>query len=168
MRKNLRWPIITMNRSAVYTVGQFKRSPGAVLLATGAAWEGFDFPSDAVSMLIIPRLPFPQPDAIRERERKNYPTLREYIRAVVVPEMQIKLKQGFGRAIRTETDTCAVAILDERACAGGRYHDDVLAALPEMRRTSNIQEIRQFIHSVKDADYFKENSDDSGKKRIAV
>lgn len=168
VRKNLPWPIITMNRSAVYTVGQFKRRPGAVLLATGAAWEGFDFPGDAVSMLIIPRLPFPQPDAIRERERKNYPTLREYIRAVVVPEMQIKLKQGFGRAIRTESDTCAVAILDERACAGGRYHDDVLAALPEMRRTSNIQEIRQFIHSVKDADYFKENGDDSGKKRIAV
>ncbi len=38
-----------------------------------------------------------------------------FIRAVVVPEMQIKLKQGFGRAIRAETDTCIISILDERA-----------------------------------------------------
>ena len=55
------------------------------------------------------------PDALKEKERENHPTLRLFLRAVVVPEMQIKLKQGFGRAIRTETDTCVVAILDERA-----------------------------------------------------
>ena len=70
-------------------------------------------------MLIIPRLPFPQPNALKEKEREKYDTLKKFIRAVVVPEMQIKLRQGFGRAIRTETDTCAVAILDERAGIGG-------------------------------------------------
>ena len=163
VHKNLRWPIFTMNRNAVYTVGQFKRHPGAVLLATGAAWEGFDFPGDAVSMLIIPQLPFPQPDAVRERERKKYPTLREYIRAVVVPEMQIKLKQGFGRAIRTETDTCAVAILDERAGVGGRYHDDVLAALPEMQITTSINDVREFIQSEKPESYFTEGNRNGAK-----
>ena len=63
-----------------------------------------------MSLLIIPRLPFAVPDALKEKERENHPTLRLFIRAVVVPEMQIKLKQGFGRAIRTETDTCVVAI----------------------------------------------------------
>jgi ATP-dependent DNA helicase DinG len=78
-----------------------------------------------VSLLIIPRLPFPCPDAIKEKEREKYPTLRAYLRTVAVPEMQIKLRQGFGRAIRTETDTCVVAILDPRAAKGQRYFADV-------------------------------------------
>lgn len=164
-RRKLPWPIFALNRNAVYTVEQFKRTPGAVLLATGAAWEGFDFPGDAVSMLIIPRLPFPQPDAVREKERENYGTLQDYIRAVIVPEMQIKLKQGFGRAIRTETDTCAVAILDERAAEGGRYHDDVLEVLPEMRRANSLIDIRKFIQSVKIERYFTEGTEKNGEKR---
>ncbi len=46
--------------------------------------------------------------------------------------MQKKLRQGFGRAIRTEQDSCVVAILDERAGIGGRYHDAALAALPTL------------------------------------
>ena len=159
LQKDLRWPIFIMNRSAVYTVGQFRRHPGAILLATGAAWEGFDFPGDAVSMLIIPRLPFPQPDAVREQERKNYETLRAYIRAVAVPEMQIKLKQGFGRAIRTETDTCVVAILDERAGKTGRYHEDVRSALPTIKETGRLQDVREFIRTVKSEQYFQETGE---------
>ena len=99
----LRYPLFTMGRSAIHTTEQFKASPGSVLLAAGAAWEGFDFPGDCVSLLIIPRLPFAVPDALKEKERENHPTLRLFIRAVAVPEMQIKLKQGFGRTIRTET-----------------------------------------------------------------
>ncbi len=99
----LRYPLFTMGRSAIHTRSQFKASPGSVLLAAGAAWEGFDFPGDCVSLLIIPRLPFAVPDALKEKERENHPNLHLFIQAVVVPEMQIKLKQGFGRAIRTET-----------------------------------------------------------------
>ena len=70
--------------------------------------------------------------------------------------MQIKLRQGFGRAIRTGTDTCVVAILDERACPGQRYFQDVMAALPDMRLTDNIKEVADFIREVKDEPYFKE------------
>ena len=66
-------------------------------------------------MLVIPRLPFQYPDALQEKKREAYPDLRSFIRAVAVPEMQIKLKQGFGRAIRMESDTCVIAILDERS-----------------------------------------------------
>ena len=51
--------------------------------------------------------------------------------------MQIKLKQGFGRAIRTETDTCVVAILDERSAPGQRHFEAMRAALPEMRVTES-------------------------------
>ena len=145
-----------MGRNAVHTTEQFKSHPGSVLLATGAAWEGFDFPGDCVSLLVIPRLPFPCPDAMKEKEREQYDTLHAFLRAVVVPEMQIKLKQGFGRAIRTETDTCVVAILDERAALGRRYFEDVKAALPEMRITGSERVVEQFIRSVKPADYFRE------------
>ena len=154
----LRYPLFTMGRSAIHTTEQFKASPGSVLLAAGAAWEGFDFPGDCVSLLIIPRLPFAVPDALKEKERENYPSLRLFIRAVVVPEMQIKLKQGFGRAIRTETDTCVVAILDERAAKGKRYSKDVLAALPEMPVTGSLKDVAKFIQSVKGPDYFREAS----------
>ena len=107
-------------------------------------------------MLIISRLPFAHPDALKEKERERYPTLQPYIQAVVVPDMQIKLKQGFGRAIRTETDTCVVAILDERAAKGQRYHQNVITALPEMRLTTSIRAVERFIRSVKSADYFRE------------
>ena len=155
---DLHYPLFTMGRSAIHTTEQFKASPDSVLFAAGAAWEGFDFPGDCVSLLIIPRLPFAVPDALKEKERENHPSLRLFIRAVVVPEMQIKLKQGFGRAIRTETDTCVVAILDERAAKGKRYSKDVLAALPEMPVTGSLEDVARFIRQVKGPDYFREAS----------
>ena len=76
------------------------------------------------------------------------------VRPVVVPEMQIKLRQGFGRAIRTETDTCVVAILDERACPGQRYHRAVLEALPEMPVTGELHRVAGFYRAVKEDGYF--------------
>nr|WP_325259026.1 ATP-dependent DNA helicase [uncultured Oscillibacter sp.] len=154
--KDLLWPLFTLGRNAGRTTEQFKASPGSVLLATGAAWEGFDFPGDCVSLLVIPRLPFARPDALKEKERESFPNLHSFIRAIVVPEMQIKLKQGFGRAIRTETDTCVVAILDERSTPGQCYFEDVKAALPDMRITDSLQEVEAFIRSVKGPDYFRE------------
>ena len=150
-----RVPIFSLRRNHPQILRQFKSTPGAVLLATGAAWEGMDFPGDCVSLLIIPRLPFAFPDAIHEHEKRNYPSLRDFIRSVIVPEMQIKLKQGFGRAIRTETDTCVVAILDERCSARGRYRQDVLNALPEMPILTEVSDIRQFLCAVKPQSYFE-------------
>ena len=151
---DLPWEVFTLSRNAVHTTQEFKDSPGSILLATGAAWEGFDFPGDCVSLLVIPRLPFSRPDALKEKKRAEYPTLRAFIRAAVVPEMQIKLKQGFGRAIRTETDTCVVAILDERASPGQRHHEAMLATLPDMEITDSLEDVVEFIYRTKDAGYF--------------
>lgn len=156
--QNLAYPLFTLGRNAIHTTKLFKNTPGGVLLATGAAWEGFDFPGDCVSLLVIPRLPFPIPDALKEKERDQYPTLHAFLRAVVVPEMQIKLKQGFGRAIRTETDTCVVAILDERAAKDQRYWKDVLAALPEIPITQDLHQVEAFIRGVKPDRYFQEGA----------
>ena len=153
--ESLPFPLLTLGRNAPHIIEQFRHTPGAVLLATGAAWEGFDFPGDCVSLLIIPRLPFAYPDARKERELEKYPSLHAFIREVAVPEMQIKLRQGFGRAIRTESDTCVIAILDERACRGRRYAQAVSEALPEMRRTGSLREVTKFLREKKPESYFE-------------
>jgi ATP-dependent DNA helicase DinG len=94
------------------------------------------------------------PDAQKQRKQEAYPNLQAYIQDVVVPEMQIKLRQGFGRAIRTETDTCVIAILDDRAAPEGRYHRATLEALPEMQCTSDLEDISRFMKKHKSESYF--------------
>ena len=90
-----------------------------------------------------------------EALRKQYSNLHSYIQAEVVPEMQIKLRQGFGRAIRTETDSCVVAVLDPRAAPGKRYHQAVLEALPVMPISDKLIDIQNFLHSKKKSSYFE-------------
>ena len=153
--RELSFPLFTLGRNAMHMTERFRQTPGAVLLATGAAWEGFDFPGDCVSLLVIPRLPFAYPDALKEKERENYPSLRQFIQNVAVPEMQIKLRQGFGRAIRTETDTCVIAILDERASHGRRYYAAMRDALPDMRTTSSLRAVTKFLRELKPESYFE-------------
>lgn len=151
----LPYPVFTMGRRPARTLAAFRAATGSILLATGTAWEGLDFAGDGVSLLIIPRLPFAYPDAVKEKEREDYPNLREFLRSVVVPEMQIKLRQGFGRAIRTETDTCAVAMLDPRAARGRRYFQSMVEALPEMPVTGSLRAVEQFYRDRKGAGYFR-------------
>ena len=150
------WPYPTYQawRNGGRVIQQFKESGNGVLFAAGSCWEGIDFPGDMVSLLIIAKLPFPIPDPVSDYERKQYPNLRDYINAEIIPEMQKKLRQGFGRAIRTEQDSCVVAILDERAGIGGRYHDAALAALPSCPTTEKIEDVQQFIREQKRPDYF--------------
>lgn len=101
----LAYPLLTARRNGQLFVQAFKQLPNAVLFAAGPCWEGVDFPGDRVSLLIIARLPFPVPDPVSDAEKAKYPDLHSYIQAEVIPTMQKKLRQGFGRAIRTETDT---------------------------------------------------------------
>ena len=150
------WPYPTYQswRNGGKIIQKFKQSGNGVLFAAGSCWEGIDFPGDMVSLLIVAKLPFPIPDPVSDYERRQYPNLRDYINAEVIPEMQKKLRQGFGRAIRTEHDSCVVAILDERAGIGGRYHDAALAALPSCPTTEKIEDVQQFIREQKRPDYF--------------
>lgn len=147
-------PILRVWKDSQRVIREFKEQKNAVLFAAGSCWEGMDFPGDMVSSLIIARLPFPVPDPVREAERERYQSLQEYICQIVVPDMQLKLRQGFGRAIRTETDTCVVSILDSRAARGGRYHEAVLDALPTCRMTEDIGEVERFIREKKGIDYY--------------
>ena len=150
----LTFPVFQAGRGQNRSVQQFRQSGNGVLFAAGSCWEGIDFPGDMVSLLIIAKLPFPIPDPVSNYERQQYPKLRDYISAEVIPEMQKKLRQGFGRAIRTEQDSCVVAILDERAGIGGKYHDAALAALPTCPTTERIEDVQQFIREQRRPDYF--------------
>ena len=150
----LTFPVFQAGRGQNRTIQKFKESGNGVLFAAGSCWEGIDFPGDMVSLLIIAKLPFPIPDPVSNYERQQYPNLRDYINAEVIPEMQKKLRQGFGRAIRTEQDSCVIAILDERAGIGGKYHDAALAALPTCPITEKIEDVQQFIREQKRPDYF--------------
>ena len=151
-----RWPYPTFQawRNGGRVIQQFKESGNGVLFAACSCWEGIDFPGDMVSLLIILKLPFPIPDPVSDYERQKYPALQEYIAVEIIPEMQKKLRQGFGRAIRTEQDSCVVALLDERAAPGEKYHNAALAALPACPTTSKIEDVQQFIRGQKHPDYF--------------
>ena len=70
--------------------------------------------------------------------------------------MQIRLRQGFGRAIRLETDTCVIAVLDERSLRGERYHAAMRDALPKMPMTGRLASLHNFLHAVKEDTYFTE------------
>ena len=155
LKDALDFAVLQARRGSQTVVERFKQLQNGVLLAGGPCWEGVDFPGDLVSLLVIVRLPFPVPDPVREARRQQYLDLRSYIQAEIVPEMQQKLRQGFGRAIRTETDSCAVAILDPRAAPGGRYHQAVLDALPAgIPVTTEINDIQTFLRARKSPDFF--------------
>lgn len=167
LKGNIPFPLIEAWRGNQQAAAQFKALPNAVLCAAGPYWEGIDFPGDMVSLLVIVRLPFPIPNPVRDAEKAHYPSLREYIDRAIVPQMQIKLRQGFGRAIRTETDSCVVAILDQRAKAGERYHDAVRRALPPCPVTNSLEDVEQFIQARKGPEYFEKRGEQDEAKRIA-
>jgi len=153
--KDLPFPLFRLDRKNVNAIQSFKDSGNGVLLASGPMWEGIDIPGDALSMLIIVKLPFAVPDPISEYEQSLYPNIQEYKRHVIVPEMLLKLKQGFGRLIRLESDTGVVAILDSRVRMGGTYRGAVLGALPPCRVTDSITAVKRFIKAVKNKAYFQ-------------
>lgn len=115
---------------------RFRNDPAAVLFGTDSFWQGVDVPGDALQNVIITRLPFSVPDhpllesrveAIRERGGQPFVEYQ-------IPEAVIKLKQGFGRLIRTKTDHGIVVILDPRVRTKS-YGKIFLDSLPVCRVT---------------------------------
>ena len=154
LRDGIPFPMVEVWRHSQEEILRFKTMENAVLFAAGSCWEGVDFPGDMVSSLIIVKLPFSVPDPIHEAQKEQYRSLESYIQTIVVPDMQKKLRQGFGRAIRTEQDTCVVSILDHRATKKGRYRSDVLEALPKCQMAERIEEVEDFIRSRKVERYY--------------
>ena len=153
-RQGFGFPLFRLDRGGIAAIEHFRNSRNGVLFASGALWEGIDLPGDVLSLLIIVKLPFAVPDPVSEYEQMLYQSMEQYKNSVLVPEMIIKLKQGFGRLIRRETDTGVVALLDCRMREGGPYRTRVLRALPNCRVTSDLEDVETFIQNKKGSDYF--------------
>ncbi|HYG59632.1 MAG TPA: helicase C-terminal domain-containing protein, partial [Symbiobacteriaceae bacterium] len=123
----------------------FRHDVASVLFGA-TFWEGVDVPGEALSCCVIPRLPYPEHDPlIRERRAQAEATGHDPTRAVDVPEMLIKLKQGAGRLIRTAEDRGVLALLD-RSFYGHDWEEPVLGVLPEdAERTVDLGRITKFL-----------------------
>jgi len=102
----------------------------AVLLGTQSFWEGVDLPGDVLRCVVIARLPFSVPDdpLVQGRaERYDDPFVQFQL-----PQAALRLRQGFGRLIRTKTDYGAVVLLDRRVVTRD-YGEVLLGSLPDAR-----------------------------------
>ncbi len=131
-----RWPLLVHGEeSRDALLSRFRESGQALLLGTASFWEGVDVPGDALRGLVIAKLPFRVPtepvtaahcEAIDARGGNAF---AEYM----LPHASLRLKQGFGRLIRTGTDRGVVVVADPRIVIK-RYGRGLLAALPPATR----------------------------------
>ncbi|MBW6514679.1 MAG: DEAD/DEAH box helicase family protein [Candidatus Syntrophosphaera sp.] len=111
---------------------EFKRNKNAVLLGTNSFWEGVDIQGDSLSLLILFKLPFQVPSEpvvealIDKLDRENKDSFMHFM----LPNALLKLRQGFGRLIRSKTDRGIVLIMDSRVSNKryGEYFKQVLPA----------------------------------------
>ncbi|TMD50474.1 MAG: hypothetical protein E6I86_00920 [Chloroflexi bacterium] len=108
-------------------LAQFQERPRTILLGSSSFWEGIDVPGDALSCVVIVRLPFRVPSDPLQLARSA--TLADPFGQLALPEAVLRLKQGFGRLIRRQTDRGAVVLMDHRI-ANRTYGPAFLDALP--------------------------------------
>jgi ATP-dependent DNA helicase DinG len=156
-KKEYPFVLLKTNKGSGQAIADFKQSGNAVLFGCGPLWEGMNFEGDRLSHLIITKLPFLIPDPITEHKRTELGSDAEYRKQILIPQMLLKLKQGHGRAIRTELDTAVISILDCRA--NTHYMACVKNALPDCQYTSDIEDVAQFFREKKTEDYWRNEYD---------
>jgi len=127
-------------------VEAFVASGEGVLLGTSSFWEGVDVPGPALSCVIMDKLPFASPDSPLQRAREDAARAGglDAFRQISLPQAQIRLKQGFGRLLRTSADRGVVAILDNRLWTKG-YGRELMADLPPCPRTDRFTDVQAFF-----------------------
>lgn len=146
-----RWPLLVHGEGTRDSLlDRFRNTRGAVLVGTASFWEGVDVPGSALRGLVIAKLPFKVPtepltaahcEAI---ERAGGDAFAEYM----LPHAALRLKQGFGRLIRTSTDSGVVVIADPRVIRMA-YGRELMRVLPPAKRLAGRwselrEEIRHF------------------------
>jgi ATP-dependent DNA helicase DinG len=123
----------------------FKASGDGCLLGAQTFWEGVDIQGDALSCVIIDRLPFAVPDSpvTKARTQAIVDAGGDWFRDYAVPQAQIRLKQGFGRLIRTRADRGIVCILDSRLITKD-YGAEFVRYLPPASRASKWPRVERF------------------------
>jgi ATP-dependent DNA helicase DinG len=125
---------------------EFKMTPNAVLFATASFWQGVDVKGEALSAVIIDKLPFQVPSdplvAARSAciQRQGGNAFSEYH----VPTAILRLKQGLGRLIRSTTDRGILAVLDNRLSTKS-YGRLFMDSLPDYEVTDRIQDLVEFM-----------------------
>lgn len=125
-------------------IAEFRGSKG-VLLSTGVFWEGVNIEGSDLSQLIIFRLPFPVPsDPVYEHKAS---LAENPLKDVFVPDMLLRLRQGTGRLIRSETDLGVLSILDSRLSTAAKkdYREKVLGSLPFKKVTEDFGVLEKFV-----------------------
>jgi ATP-dependent DNA helicase DinG len=146
-REGLAFPLLVQGEgSKSELLVRFRALGNAVLLGSASFWEGVDVPGDALSLVVIDKLPFAPPDdpllaARLEKLRAGggNPFVEHQL-----PHAAISLKQGAGRLIRSETDRGVLMICDERL-TDKPYGRRIWQSLPPMRRTRDLDEVIGFF-----------------------
>jgi ATP-dependent DNA helicase DinG len=144
---SLPYPILVQGTAPRSTlIDQFRSTPNAVLLATSSFWQGVDVVGEALSCVIIDKLPFASPgdpvtaariEAIKERGGDAFADYQ-------VPLAILALQQGLGRLIRHRTDRGVLAILDPRLRTMG-YGRRFLSSLPPAPVTHDLEALEHFF-----------------------
>ena len=126
-------------------VQRFKENQNAVLLGTFSFWEGIDVQGPSLRLVVIDKLPFAVPDhpVSQAQASKSYEDGGDWFNEFVVPQAVIRLKQGVGRLIRSETDYGVIAILDSRLTTS-RYGEVFIGSLPGAPMTSEMDDVLRF------------------------
>ncbi len=127
-------------------LARFRQAGNAVLLGTGSFWEGVDVRGEALSCVIIDKLPFASPDdpVLQARARSLEEAGGNSFMDYQVPQAVIALKQGVGRLIRDVQDRGVLVLCDPRLLSKG-YGKIFLASLPPMPRTTELAQVLAFF-----------------------
>ena len=147
LEKEDRWPLLVQgDGSKIALVERFKKTPRAVLLGTTSFWHGVDVPGEALSLVVIDKLPYDVPsDPLvaarieRIRDEGGNPFV-EYQTPLAV----LELKQGLGRLLRSRGDRGVLSVMDPRLLTK-RYGKTFLRSLPPFRVVRDIEACREFL-----------------------
>jgi ATP-dependent DNA helicase DinG len=132
--------------SRSYMLERFRELNNAILIGSQSFWEGVDVRGEALSLVIIDKLPFAPPDdpVLAARIEKINSEGRNAFMEYQLPRAVINLKQGAGRLIRDEADRGVLMICDPRLTTKA-YGKQIWQSLPPMRRTRDLAEVEHFF-----------------------